>query len=38
MNNPLATPQTLRPAMHMCVVDQFSPRDMGGAHKTVYRL
>jgi hypothetical protein len=38
MNNPLATPQTLRPAMHMCVVDQFSPQDMSGAHKTVYRL
>jgi hypothetical protein len=38
MNNPLSAPQTLRPAMHMCVVDQFSPNDMGGARKTIYRL
>ncbi|MFD1111117.1 hypothetical protein [Pseudoroseomonas ludipueritiae] len=38
LNNPLSTPQTLRPAMHMCVVDQFSPNDMGGARKTIYRL
>ncbi|WP_147465021.1 hypothetical protein [Teichococcus wenyumeiae] len=38
LNNPLSAPQTLRPAMHMCVVDQFSPNDLGGARKTVYRL
>lgn len=38
MNNPLSAPQTLRPAMHMCVVDQFSPSGVGNASKPVYRL
>jgi hypothetical protein len=38
MNNPLAMPQTLRPAMHMCVVDQFNPQDPSGARSTIYRL
>jgi hypothetical protein len=36
--NPLAAPQTVRPAMHMCMVDHFDPQDMSGAHKVIYRL
>jgi hypothetical protein len=38
LENPLVLPQSMRPAMHMCVVDQFSPQDPSGAHKTVYHL
>jgi hypothetical protein len=38
LDNPVAVAQTLRPAMHMCVVDHFSPRDGSGTGKTVYRL
>lgn len=38
LNNPLSAPQTLRPAMHMCVVDQFTPSGLAGSPKTVYRL
>jgi hypothetical protein len=38
MNNPLSAPQTLRPAMHMCVVDQFSPQGANSGQKTTYRL
>lgn len=38
MENPVQVLQTLRPAMHMCVVDQFDPADAAGAGRTVYRL
>jgi hypothetical protein len=38
MENPVQVLQTLRPAMHMCVVDQFDPADTAGAGKTVYHL
>ncbi|MBO1073122.1 hypothetical protein [Roseomonas marmotae] len=37
-DNPVVAPQTLRPAMHMCVVNRFDPRDNGGVHKAVYHL
>ncbi len=37
-DNPVQVLQTLRPAMHMCVVDQFDPADTAGAGKTVYHL
>jgi len=38
LENPVQVLQTLRPAMHMCVVDQFDPADTAGAGKTVYHL
>jgi len=38
LENPIVAPQTLRPAMHMCVVDHFNPTDAGGGGKPVYRL
>jgi hypothetical protein len=38
IGNPVEAPQTVRPAMQMCVVDQFNPADISGFQKTIYRL